>query len=183
MMAGSTVPESMADAFRARTGDLADRLLAALDAGEAAGGDVRGRQSSALVVVPAAGEPWRTRFDVRVEDHPQPLAELRRLVGLARAYEMAETADERLAEGAHDEARDLYLAAAELAPESDELTFWAGLGVAADDLDAGTELVRRAAVIKPAWLTLLDRLPADLAPTAATVRVALQRDAGGPPTS
>jgi uncharacterized Ntn-hydrolase superfamily protein len=177
MMAGPGVPEAMAAAYRAHHGDLADRLLAALDAAEATGGDVRGRQSAALLVVPATGEPWRTRFDVRVEDHQEPLAELHRLVGLARAYEMAEQADERLAEGAHTEAMSLYLAAAELAPQADELTFWAGLGLAADDVDAGTELVRRAVLIKPGWLTLLDRLPADLAPTAAAVKAALQQAA------
>jgi uncharacterized Ntn-hydrolase superfamily protein len=180
MMAGSTVPEAMSQAYRAHDGDLTDRLLAALEAAEAAGGDVRGRQSAALLVVPAVGEPWRTRFDVRVEDHPEPLAELRRLVALARADEMAGEADERLAEGAHDEARSLYLAAAELAPQADELTFWAGLGLAADDLDAGVALVRRAVLLKPAWRTLLDRLPADLAPTAAAVRTALQVDAPDP---
>ena len=177
MMAGPTVPQSMAQAYGASDDDLAGRLLAALDAGEAAGGDLRGRQSAALLVVPATGEPWRTRFDIRVEDHPEPLAELRRLLDLARAYEMAGEADERLAEGAHDEARGLYLAAAELAPQADELTFWAGLGLAAEDVEAGTELVRRAVLLKPAWLTLLDRLPAELAPTAAAVRAALRDDA------
>ena len=177
MMAGPTVPQSMAQAYGASDDDLAGRLLAALDAGEAAGGDLRGRRSAALLVVPATGEPWRTRFDIRVEDHPEPLAELRRLLDLARAYEMAGEADERLAEGAHDEARGLYLAAAELAPQADELTFWAGLGLAAKDVDAGTELVRRAVLLKPGWLALLDRLPAELAPTAAIVRAALEDDA------
>jgi uncharacterized Ntn-hydrolase superfamily protein len=175
MMAAATVPEAMAEAYRRHDGDLAGRLLAALDAAEAEGGDVRGRQSAALLVVPPAGEPWRTRFDVRVDDHPEPLAELRRLTALARAYEMAEVADERLAEGAHEEARRLYLAAAELAPHADELTFWAGLGLAAQDLDGGAELVRRAIALKPAWMTLLERLPASLAPTAADVRAALVR--------
>jgi uncharacterized Ntn-hydrolase superfamily protein len=174
MMATATVPDAMAEAFRAHGGDLAERLLGALDAAEAAGGDVRGRQSAALLVVPATGEAWRTRFDVRVEDHGEPLAELRRLVRLARAYEMAGQADERVAEGAHAEATRLYLAAAELAPEADELTFWAGLGVAARDLDGGVELVERAAARQPAWLTLLERLPADLAPTADAVRAALR---------
>jgi uncharacterized Ntn-hydrolase superfamily protein len=173
MMAGTTVPDAMASAYLAHEGDLAERLLAALDAGEDAGGDVRGRQSAALLVVPADGEPWRTRFDVRVEDDPDPLVQLRRLVHLARAYEMAERADELAAAGAHAEAGGLYLAAAELAPEADELTFWAGLGVAALDLDAGVELVKRAAAIKPSWLTLLERLSDELAPSAATVREAL----------
>lgn len=158
MMATAHVPGAMADAYRAHHGDLADRLLAALDSGEAAGGDVRGRQSAALLVVPASGEAWRTRFDVRVDDHKHPLGELRRLVRLARAYEMAELADERLAEGAHAEATRLYLEAAELAPEADELTFWAGLGVAAQN---------------PSWLVLLERLPTELSPTAEAVRAAL----------
>jgi uncharacterized Ntn-hydrolase superfamily protein len=173
MMASTTVPDAMAGAYLEHNGDLAERLLAALDAGEGAGGDVRGRQSAALLVVPAEGEPWRTRFDVRVEDDPDPLTQLRRLVHLARAYEMAERADELAAAGAHAEAGGLYLAAAELAPEADELTFWAGLGVAALDLDAGVELVRRAAAIKPSWLTLLERLSDELAPSAAAVRGAL----------
>jgi uncharacterized Ntn-hydrolase superfamily protein len=174
MMANGTVPAAMAAAYSAHHGDLAERLLVALDAAEGAGGDVRGRQSAALLVVPADGEPWRVRFDVRVEDHAEPLGELRRLVRLARAYEMAGRADELAAEGEHTEATKLYLAAAELAPEADELTFWAGLGVAAEDLDAGLELVRRAAAQKPAWLTLLDRLSNELAPTAEAVRAALR---------
>jgi uncharacterized Ntn-hydrolase superfamily protein len=179
MMATASVPSAMAAAYRAHEGDLADRLLAALDAAEVAGGDVRGRQSAALLVVPASGEAWRTRFDVRVDDHAEPLAELRRLVRYARAYEMAERADTLLAEGAGAEATGLYLAAAELAPEADELTFWAGVGVAASDLDEGIALIRRAATQKPAWLTLLERLPAELEPMAETLRVALRDSAPG----
>ena len=174
MMAAPGVPEAMAGAYRAHEGDLAECLLAALDAAEAAGGDVRGRQSAALLVVPGTGEAWRTRFDVRVEDHADPLAELRRLTRLARAYEMAAQADELSAQSAHAEAARLYLSAAELAPEADELLFWAGLGAAAEDLDAGLELVRRAAAVKSAWLVLLDRLSDDLAPTASAVREALR---------
>jgi uncharacterized Ntn-hydrolase superfamily protein len=177
MMAGASVPSAMAAAYRAHDGDLAERLLAALDAAEGAGGDVRGRQSAALLVVPPNGEAWRTRFELRVEDHADPLGELRRLLRLARAYEMAGQADELVAQGAHADATALYLAAAELAPECDELTFWAGLGVAAQDLDAGVDLVRRAATLKPAWLALLERLSQDFAPTAGAVRAALLADA------
>jgi uncharacterized Ntn-hydrolase superfamily protein len=175
MMATDAVPASMADAFRGAGGDLAERLLAALDAGEGAGGDVRGRQSAALLVVPRSGDAWRTRFDVRVDDHQDPLPELRRLVGLARAYEMADLADQRLAEGAGEQATTLYVGAAELAPECAELSFWAGLGVAGGDLDAGVALVRRAVADSDSWLTLLDRLSPDLAPTAAKVRARLGR--------
>jgi uncharacterized Ntn-hydrolase superfamily protein len=173
MMAGDTVPGAMADAFRAAGGDLAERLLISLEAAEAAGGDVRGRQSAALLVVPATGPAWRTRFDLRVDDHAEPLGELRRLLRTARAYELANRADELLADGAHAEATQLYLEARELAPEAEELTFWAGLGVAAGDLDAGVELVRAATSRHESWLTLLERLPGELAPTAQAVRSAL----------
>jgi uncharacterized Ntn-hydrolase superfamily protein len=173
MMARDTVPAAMAAAYRAADGDLAARLQAALLAAEGEGGDVRGRQSAALLVVPAEGERWRARFDVRVEDDRDPLGELGRLLRLARAYEMAVEADELVAEGDHERATRLYAAAAELAPEADELTFWAGLGVAAQDVGRGVELVRRAAAVKPSWLTLLERLGDDLAPTAAAVRRAL----------
>ncbi len=175
MMAGTTVPAAMAAAYRAQEGDLAERLLAALEAAEAQGGDLRGRQSAALLVVPAAGEPWRTRFDVRVDDAPAPLPELRRLLRLARAYEMAEEGDTLLAAGSRAEARARYIAAAELAPEADELLFWGGVGTAADDLERGVELVLRAAAVNPAWLTLLERLPDELEPMAAPLRAAVQR--------
>ncbi len=74
MMARETVPAAMVAAFEAAGGDLAERLMAALDAAEGEGGDVRGRQSAALVVVPREGEPWQTRFDLRVEDHADPVA-------------------------------------------------------------------------------------------------------------
>ncbi len=177
MMAAPGVPEAMAAAYSAHDGDLSERLLAALDAAEAGGGDVRGRQSAALRVVPAEGEPWRVRFELRIEDHAEPLSELRRLLRLARAYEMAARADELAAEGEHAHAAQLYMAAAELAPECDELVFWAGVGVAARDLDEGVELVRRAAALKPAWLTLLERLPPELAPTAAAIAGALAASA------
>jgi uncharacterized Ntn-hydrolase superfamily protein len=174
MMGPETVPGAMAAAYRDHQGDLAERMMAALLAAEAQGGDVRGRQSSAMLVVPAEGEPWRARIDIRVEDHADPLGELERLLRLARAYEMAGEADELAAEGAHDRATELYMRAAGLAPEADELTFWAGLGVAAQDLAAGVELVRSAAAVKPSWLTLLRRLPEDLAPTARAVRGSLE---------
>jgi uncharacterized Ntn-hydrolase superfamily protein len=170
MMERDTVPGAMAAAYRAAEGYLAERLLAALDAAQAEGGDVRGQQSAALLVVPAAGEAWETRIDVRVDDHPDPLRELRRLVTLARAYEYAEQGDELLGEGRHDEATEAYRRAAELAPDADELIFWAGLGLAATDLEAGVAQVREAIAVKPAWRVLLDRLEPEIAPTAEAVR-------------
>jgi len=173
MMAREGVPGAMADAYGSHDGDLAERLLAALDAGESAGGDVRGQQSAALLVVPASGEPWRTRFELRVDDHAAPLLELRRLLRLARAYELADRAEELLAGQGASAAAALYRQISELAPDADELTFWAGVGVGAQDLDLGTELIRRAASRSPSWLELLERLPSELAPAAASLRAAI----------
>jgi uncharacterized Ntn-hydrolase superfamily protein len=174
MMERDTVPEAMSAAFAAAEGDLPARLLAALEAAEGQGGDVRGRQSAAMVVVGADGEPWRARIDLRVEDHEDPVDELRRLVRLAQAYELAGQADELMAAGRGEEAGALYRRAAGLAPESTELLFWAGLALAqAGDLEAGADAVRRAIERRAGWQVLLDRLSPEFAPAAARVREAL----------
>jgi uncharacterized Ntn-hydrolase superfamily protein len=176
MMERDTVPEAMSAAFAAATGPFQQRLMAALDAAEAEGGDVRGRQSAALVVVPAEGESWRARVDLRVEDHAEPLVELRRLLGLQQAYELAGEGDELLAAGRAAEAGERYRRAQQLAPESDELLFWAGLALAgAGDLEGGADAVRRAAEVHPNWLLLLERLSPDFAPAAPEVLRFLSR--------
>jgi uncharacterized Ntn-hydrolase superfamily protein len=176
MMARATVPAAMSAAFEQADGDLAERLVRALEAAEGEGGDVRGRQSAALLVVPPDGEPWQFRIDLRVDDHPDPVAELRRLLSLQRAYDLAGQADELMGEGRAAEAAPRYVRAAELAPESDELLFWAGLALAhTGDLAAGVDAVRRAAARHPGWLDLLDRLSPDFAPAGAAVRRALGR--------
>ena len=155
------------------------RLLAALDAAELAGGDIRGRQSAAIVVVPRAGEPWETVVSLHVEDDPEPLHELRRLVGLHDACVIADQADELMHEGHHDEAARLYLRASELAPSSHELRLWAGLGaVQRGDLDAGVALARRAIGEHPPWHELLGRLPKDVAPAADQVLRAMDGTSG-----
>jgi len=170
IMANETVWSRMLEAFSTAAGPLASRLLAALDAAEAAGGDVRGRQSAALLVVPADGEWWETSVSLRVEDHPDPLVELRRLYDLHRAYELAGEGDALTNEGRHDEASVLYRQASELAPDNHELLFWAGLGVVqSGELDRGLALVREAIALQPGWAELLPRLAADVAPAAPVV--------------
>lgn len=176
MMLSGAVWPAMAEAFAAAdpARPLADRLVAGLEAAQAAGGDVRGMQSAAVVVVPAAGEPWRRTVDLRVEDHPEPLAELRRLLGLHDAYSDAGAADELMAEGRHAEAGALFVRAAELAPEKEELLFWSGLAAAsAGDVEAGVERVRQAIARNAGLEELLRRLGPDIAPAAAVVRDAL----------
>jgi uncharacterized Ntn-hydrolase superfamily protein len=177
MMASDTVPAAMSAAFERSSGDLAERLMLALDAAEGEGGDVRGRQSAAIIVVAADGEPWQMRVQLHVEDHPDPLAELRRLLVLHRAYEMAGRADELLASERPAEAGPLYRQAAELAPESDELLFWSGLALAhTGDVDTGVDAVRRAIDKHAGWGVLLDRLSPTFAPAGDEVRRALDRD-------
>jgi tetratricopeptide (TPR) repeat protein len=129
-----------------------------------------------MLVVPREGEPWRRTVDLRVEDSPDPLKELTRLLTLQRAYDLAGAGDELLAAGRTDEAGELYTRAATLAPDSDELLFWAGLARAqAGDLDAGVAAVRRAAEVNPDWLTLLSRLSPEFAPAGEAVRQRLSR--------
>jgi uncharacterized Ntn-hydrolase superfamily protein len=174
MMAAPQVWPAMADAFEASRESLPRRLLAALDAGEAAGGDVRGRQSAALLVVPPEGEPWQRIVELRVEDHADPLGELRRLLDLADAYAVATEGDDLVGEGRHEEAAERYRVAAELAPANDELLFWAGLALAqGGDLVAGTERVRSAIEMHSGWRDLLARLDPEVAPAAPGVRAAL----------
>jgi uncharacterized Ntn-hydrolase superfamily protein len=174
MMASPDVWPAMARAFNGAEGTLARRLLFALEAAEAAGGDVRGRQSAALLVVPAEGEPWRANTELRVEDSPDPLAELRRLLDLREAYELADRADTLAGEGRSTEAAALYAGAAAAAPQSAELAFWAGLGIAeTGDLATGAERVRDAIAASPGLGELLVRLEPEIAPSAAPVRESL----------
>lgn len=175
MMASPAVWPAMAEGFEAAEGPLARRLLAALRAAEDAGGDARGRQSSAIVVAPADGEPWRLSVDLRVEDHPEPLDELERVLDLQDAYRLANEGDTLAGEGRHEEASSRYRRAAELAPGSHELLFWSGLAAAqGGDMDTAVERVRGAIALQPGWADLLDRLQPDIAPSAEAVRSALR---------
>ena len=165
MMARDTVPGAMAATFGAASGPLPERMLAALEAAEAEGGDLRGRQSAALV---AGG------VGLRVEAHPDPVGELGRLLVLHRAYEAAEEADAAVAAGRFDDAAAAYERASALAPDNHELLFWAGLAAAqGGDLDLALVRVRRAIELQPSWRELLERLGPEHAPAAAAVRRAL----------
>jgi len=166
MMASDRIWPAMSRAFESASGDLADRMLAALEAAEAAGGDMRGRQSAALIVVTAkgTGRPWvgadRT-FDLRVDDHPDPLKELRRLVRLQRAYAHANRGDELMTEKKVDAALEEYKAASRLAPEILELPFWHAVTLASIGREAEAAPIFKAVFAKePIWADLLTRLPA-----------------------
>lgn len=174
LMASPQVWPAMATAFSAACGPLARRLLAALDAAQAAGGDVRGRQSAALLVVPDEGEPWRTSVELRVEDSDEPLVELKRLLDLHDAYSIADRADALAGEGRHSEAAKLYVQAADAASDNVELSFWAGLGIAAaGDVPTGAARVAEAIAVHDGWRDLLERLDPEIAPAVEAVRTEL----------
>ncbi len=164
MMESDTVPAAMLAAFEATSGDLPEGLLAALDAAEQEGGDIRGRQSAAIVV--AAGtrgdERWQGRvLDLRVEDHAEPLVELRRLVQLHRAYRLAFAAEEAATAGDMTAATSHMMQALQLAPGNPEIAFWSAMGTAAaGQLPLAKRLLAQAASVDPRWNELARRLPA-----------------------
>ena len=127
LMANERVWPAMARAYEGSRGDLAERLLAALEAGQASGGDIRGQQSAAIVIVRGkrSAKPWQDRImDLRVEDSPHPIRELRRLVQLWRAYRNVDRGDALITEGKVEEAMKAYAEGARLAPGNDEILFW-----------------------------------------------------------
>ncbi len=163
LMEKPTVWPAMARAYEAARGDLAERMLAALDAGEAEGGDIRGRQSAAILVVKAAssGRPWADKvFDLRVEDHPEPLRELRRLVGVQRAYNRMSAGDDCVAVKDWTCAEREYGAAETLQPENAEMAFWHAVALASNGrLEAARPLFGRAFAADRRWRDLVTRLP------------------------
>jgi uncharacterized Ntn-hydrolase superfamily protein len=161
MMVDDTIWSAMHAAYRAADGDLADRMLAALDAAQAAGGDIRGQQSAAMLVVEGerTDRPWRAMAELRVEDHERPLDELRRLLRLSRAYRQADAGDEAAGAGEIEEARRRYGRALELAPENAELQFWAGITLFRQgEHDEAAAILRRTFALSPPLADLVPRL-------------------------
>ncbi len=139
-------------------------MLAALDAAEAAGGDIRGKQSAAIKIVrgTSTGKPWAdTVFDLRVEDNPAPLVELRRLVTLQRAYNFMNDGDLATEKKDAKGALAAYSKAEALVPGNAEMIFWHAVArVNLGQLDAALPLFRRCFAIDPSWAELVTRLPA-----------------------
>ena len=163
MMRNDRVWPAMLEAYHTSSGDLAERLLTSLDAAETAGGDVRGRQSAAMIVVAGAssGQPWRDRrFDLRVEDSADPLGELRRLVTINRGYHRMDIAEEREVAGDVAGALAEYEAARAFLSGNDEATFWSAVLMAdAGRVDEARALFDKITVREPGWAELVRRLP------------------------
>jgi uncharacterized Ntn-hydrolase superfamily protein len=163
MMEKSTVWNAMARAYENTKGELVDRLLAALEAAESEGGDIRGRQSAAILVVKAtsSGAPWKDRvYDLRIEDHPAPLVEMRRLVTAAKAYNHMNAGDEYMTANNITAALEEYTAAMNIYPGNPEMFFWPAVTMASTGkVDESLPLFKKVFQQDKRWAELLKRLP------------------------
>jgi uncharacterized Ntn-hydrolase superfamily protein len=159
MMRNDTVPDAMAETFAASPGDLRERLLATLDAAEAAGGDVRGQQAAAIVI---SARPDGSGDSIRlhVEDHERPLAELRRLVNMQRAYELLDATFERVQAGNFDGMVPALEQALELAPTSDEIRFRLAVSLTLFGDGRGRPMLDELFQKNPGWRELIPRMNA-----------------------
>ncbi|HTY47556.1 MAG TPA: DUF1028 domain-containing protein [Methanomassiliicoccales archaeon] len=162
MMRKSTVWHAMIAAFESTEGILAERMFAALEAAQSEGGDIRGRQSAAMLIV--RGEPigkiWKDRtIDLRVEDSPDPLKELKRLMKVQRAYESMDAGDVFVEKGQMQEAMRSYSEAERLFPQNEETRFWVAVTLANCGKLPEARRRMRAVVRKNAdWKILLKRI-------------------------
>ena len=182
LMANDKVWPAMAKAYEGAQGDLAERMLQALEAGQAVGGDIRGRQSAAILIVKSksTGKPWTDRvMDLRVEDSPEPIKELRRLVRLRRAYDFEDAGDNAISAKQPDEALKMYEQAMKLAPDVVELQFWAAVSMYTNGREKeALEVFRKVFAREARWAALVPRLAkAGLFPNDAKKIVQVQAQA------
>ncbi|HXM34059.1 MAG TPA: DUF1028 domain-containing protein [Pyrinomonadaceae bacterium] len=163
LMLNDQVWPAMSHAFENTKGDLADRMLAALDAAQSVGGDIRGRQSAAIIVVTGkpTGQSWKDRiFDLRVDDSNEPLKELRRLVTLQRAYNHMNAGDLAVEKKDNEGALREYGAAEKLVPDNAEMVYWHAVAlVNMGRVDESLPLFKRVFAMDSNWAVLTPRLP------------------------
>lgn len=167
LMEKETVWAAMSEAYENAEGDLAERLLQALEAAQNEGGDIRGKQSAAILIVSGepTGRPWEDRlFDLRVEDHPEPVKEIRRLVRMQRAYLKLNEGDGWVTAGDFPRALEAYSEAMEILPDeatNGEAPFWVGITLMdSGDFDRAVPYLQRAYAQDERWAELIPRLPA-----------------------
>jgi uncharacterized Ntn-hydrolase superfamily protein len=185
LMDKPSVWPAMARAFESAAGDLTDRLLAALDAAQREGGDIRGKQSAAILVVigKPTGQPWADRIvDLRVEDSPDPLGELRRLVRVHRAYRHMDAGDNCATKKDWACAAREYGAAEQFLPEQMEVVFWHAVTLAtAGQVEQALPLFKKIFAREPKWAELVDRLPAaGLLPADENLLAQIRAQRAGP---
>lgn len=163
LMEKNTVWQAMANAYETTGGQLVDRLMAALEAAQKEGGDIRGKQSAAILIVgtTSSGVPWKDRiYDLRVEDHPQPLKELKRLITIAKAYIHMNKGDEYLTQNNVKGALEEYTLAMNIYPGNPEMIFWPAVTMASTGKVAESlPLFKKVFSMDKRWAELLKRLP------------------------
>ena len=164
LMLNDKIWPAMSKAFESAKGDLAERMLGALDAAQAVGGDIRGKQSAAILIVKAksTGRPWADRaMELRIEDHPEPLKELRRLVNIHRAYEHMNNGDLAVEHNDVDAALREYGAAEAMFPDNLEMKFWHATAlVNVGRVGQSLPLFKEIFAKDKNWADLIPRLPA-----------------------
>tara|TARA_B100000586_G_scaffold57411_1_gene39320 strand:- start:1268 stop:2050 length:783 start_codon:yes stop_codon:yes gene_type:complete len=162
LMEKETVWPAMAKAFENTTGDLADRMMAALEAAEGEGGDIRGRQSAAMLIVSGnpTGIAWKDIvMDIRIDDYPEPLQELKRLIRVSRAYRHANLGDHYLEMKEIEKALQEYNQASLYYPENPELPYWSAIALAGEGrLEEALPIFKDVFKREPRLRTLTPRL-------------------------
>jgi len=164
MMLKDTVWPAMARAFEKNKDiPLPERIIKTLEAAESEGGDIRGKQSAVILIV--KGEPveneWDDPFiDIRVEDHPEPLEELNRLLKLRRAFEIMDKGDIAMEKGDEDLALKEFNSAREMCPNNIEMKYWTAVSLAnIKRFDEALQLFKEIFIIDNNWRILTERLP------------------------
>ncbi|MFD2551020.1 DUF1028 domain-containing protein [Bizionia sediminis] len=164
MMLKNTVWQAMAQAFKNTTGSLSKRMLAAMKAAEAEKGDIRGKQSAAILIVKseATGNIWDdTLMDLRIEDHPNPIQELERLMDIHKAYEFMNKGDLATETGNTMAAETYYLKAQALYPDNLEMQFWYAINLLNNkNFEKATPILKRIYTANSNWKVLTKRLVA-----------------------
>ena len=162
LMLNDKVWSAMSEAFENSTGPLAERMVAALEAGENAGGDIRGKQSACLLIVrgEATGNLWVDRLiDLRVDDNPEPIEELKRLLKVHRAYEHMNNGDVAVEHGDMELAMREYMAAEEMFPDNEEMKYWHAVTLVNNgDLQNALPIFKEVFNKNENWKTLTPRL-------------------------
>ena len=163
LMKNDKVWKAMATAFEKSSNlPLAERMIVALEAGQGVGGDIRGKQSAAMLIVRAkpTGHIWKDNLvDLRVEDHKSPVRELKRLLKVHRAYEHMNKGDLAVEKGDIELAMKEYNAASEMFPDNAEMKYWTAITLAnVGKLDDALPLFKEVFAKNENWRTLTPRL-------------------------
>lgn len=162
LMEKNTVWPAMAEAFKNSKGSLAERMLAAMEAAQKEGGDIRGKQSAAILVVKAksTGNSWEDKVvDLRVEDHKNPIEEMRRLLTIHTAYEFMNQGDLAVETGNNVLAKEQYMNAQKLNPDNLEMKYWYAITLANNgEMEEAKSILKELFNKNNKWKVLTPRL-------------------------